>query len=370
MAERPQPPALETIDASSTMTMKQPAPTARVPDSSMRVSAPGEVRIGPLRALPTVLRELGVEPQRAFALADVEPRLFDDADSRMSFESLSRLFDICCKLTGCEHFGLLVGGRFDLRAFGPLGQLMRNCPTLGDALHCLLHNLYLQDHAATVLLLKAESSRVLLGYSIYRHGSAAALQVLDAAIAVGSRLLAELGGKRWQPVRVQLAHGRPRSVAAFRRVFGPNLLFDAEVSGIVFDADWLGQGIEGADATLHAHLSQAMRDAESASAVRFSDRVQSVLHQMLLGSEISTAAVAQHFGLHERGLRRRLAAEGESLQQLVGRTRFELARQLLRNTGLRVTQIGLALGYEDANAFSRAFHRWAQCSPTQWRAGA
>lgn len=350
--------------------MKQRTNAARESGSTMRLSAPGEVRIGPLRALPAVLRECGVEPGRAFARAGVEPRLFDDAESRLPFESLSRLLDICSRLTGCAHFGLAVGERFELQAFGPLGELMRNCPTLGDALHGLLHNLYLQDHAATVLLLKVETARVLLGYSIYRHGSAAALHVLDAAIAVGYRLLAELGGARWQPVRVQFAHGRPRNVEAFRAVFGPNLLFNAEVSGIVFDADWLGQGIEGADATLHARLSQALRDAESASAVRFSDRVQSVLHQMLLGSEISAAAVARHFGLHERSLRRRLAAEGESLQQLVGRTRFELARQLLRNTGLRVTQIGLALGYEDANAFSRAFRGWAQCSPTQWRAGA
>lgn len=349
---------------------KQSTNAAGVPGSTMRHSAPGEVRIGPLRALPAVLREWGVQPGRAFARAGVEPRVFDDADSRLPFEVLSRLLDICSELSGCAHFGLLVGERFDLRAFGPLGELMRHCPTLGDALHCLLHNLYLHDHAAAVLLLKVEAGRVLLGYSIYRHGSAAALHVLDAAIAVGYRLLAELGGERWQPVRVQFAHGRPRSAEAFRSVFGPSLVFDAEVSGIVFDAGWLDQGIEGADATLHARLSQAMRDAERASAVRFSDRVRSVLHQMLLGSEISAAAVARHFGLHERSLRRRLAAEGQSLQQLVGHTRFELARQLLRNTGLQVTQIGLALGYEDANAFSRAFHGWAQCSPTQWRAGA
>jgi len=298
------------------------------------------------------------------------PRLFNDADSRLSFESLSRLLDICSELSGCAHFGLLVGERFDLQGFGPLGHLMRNSPTLGDALHCLLHNLYLHDHAAAPLLLRIETGCVLLGYSIYRHGSAAALQVLDAAIAVGYRLLAELSGQRWRPVRVQLAHGRPRSAAAFRAVFGPNLLFDAEVSGIVFDAGWLGQGIEDADATLHARLSQAMRDAENSSAVRFSDRVQRVLHQMVLGGDVSGAAVARHLGLHERSLRRRLAAEGLSLHQLVGRTRFELARQLLRNTGLQVTQIGLALGYEDANAFSRAFRSWAQCSPTQWRARA
>ena len=314
-----------------------------------------------------MLREWGVEPQRAFALAGVEPGLFDDADSRLPFETLSRLLDICSELSGCAHFGLAVGERFELRAFGALGELMRNCPTLGDALHCLLYNLHLHDHAAAPLLLRVESGCVLLGYSIYRHGSAAALQVLDAAIAVGYRLLAELGGRRWRPVRVQFAHRRPRSAAAYRAVFGPKLVFDAEVSGIVFDADWLGQRIEHADATLHARLSQAMREAEASSAERVSDRVHGVLHQMLPGGDVSSAAVARHFGLHERSLRRRLAAEGESLQQLVGRMRFELARQLLRNTGLRVTQIGLALDYEGANAFSRAFRSWAQCSPMQWR---
>ena len=111
--------------------MKQPA-AARVPGSTLRSSAPGEVRIGPLRALPAVLREWGVEPQRAFALAGVEPGLFDDADSRLPFETLSRLLDICSELSGCAHFGLAVGERFELRAFGALGELMRNVALLNN----------------------------------------------------------------------------------------------------------------------------------------------------------------------------------------------------------------------------------------------
>ena len=59
--------------------MKQRTNAARESGSTMRLSAPGEVRIGPLRALPAVLRECGVEPGRAFARAGGEPRLLDDA---------------------------------------------------------------------------------------------------------------------------------------------------------------------------------------------------------------------------------------------------------------------------------------------------
>ena len=78
------------------------------------------------------VREWGVEPQRAFALAGVEPGLFDDADSRLPFETLSRLLDICSELSGCAHFGLAVGERFELRAFGALGELMRNVALLNN----------------------------------------------------------------------------------------------------------------------------------------------------------------------------------------------------------------------------------------------
>jgi AraC-like DNA-binding protein len=34
-----------------------------------------------------------------------------------------------------------------------------------------------------------------------------------------------------------------------------------------------------------------------------------------------------------------------------------------------VAEIATALRYDDANAFSRAFRKWAMLSPTQWRAG-
>jgi hypothetical protein len=72
--------------------------TARVPvlDSGTSAQVPGsrfgDLRVGPILALPAVLAELGVSPGRAFAQAHVDPGLFEDPAARIATEPLGRLF--------------------------------------------------------------------------------------------------------------------------------------------------------------------------------------------------------------------------------------------------------------------------------------
>jgi AraC-like DNA-binding protein len=53
---------------------------------------------------------------------------------------------------------------------------------------------------------------------------------------------------------------------------------------------------------------------------------------------------------------------------LANEIRFEIARQLLEDTEVPLGQIGAALGYSEASAFTRAFRRWSGQTPTSWRA--
>jgi len=53
---------------------------------------------------------------------------------------------------------------------------------------------------------------------------------------------------------------------------------------------------------------------------------------------------------------------------MINQARYERACQLLLNTRLPVLHIAATLQYADANAFTRAFHGWAGCSQTEWRA--
>jgi AraC-like DNA-binding protein len=333
-------------------------------------SAAGDIRIGPILAIPQVLRTLHLRPQTAFARAGVPLSLFFDPDARLPIEVAGRLLAECARLADCPHFGLLVGERFNLDGLGPLGELMRHSPNVGSALRSLLLHLQLHDRGAAPLLLQPERGTALLGYSVYRHATPGIEFIYDAALAIGHRILLALCGPGFVPLAVQFSHRRPARAAVYRRVFRAPLDFDAEVSGLVFASTWLARPIEGANPERHQALMLALQQAHAAGPLGLGKQVELVLHRLLLSGHGSAEAVARKFGISQRTPRRRLDAEGQSFQALINRTRHELACQLLRNTKLSVTHVAAALQYADANAFSRAFRRWARTSPSAWRATA
>ena len=68
-----------------------------------------------------------------------------------------------------------------------------------------------------------------------------------------------------------------------------------------------------------------------------------------------------------RTLQRRLGEAEITFQQLVENTRRELAHHYLKHSSVELNEAAFLLGYEDANSFFRAFHRWEDTSPGEWR---
>jgi AraC-like DNA-binding protein len=333
------------------------------------VSAPGQARIGPLIALPRVLEELGVDPARVLRRAGVRSRLFDNPDNRIDYESLGRLLSACERLSDRSDIGLLAGARFSLDNFGALGELMRNSATVGDAMRMLLLHLHFYDRAAVPVMLRMEAAGVFLGYSLQHPAVPGVVQLQDAAISVAHRMLRGLCGPAWKPQFVQFSHHRPANTASYRRVFGPGVRFEAGLSGLSFSAAWLEHPIAGADPARYRVLNRELLEAKNKGPMSFAEEVQCVLHQLLPGGSASSVSVARLFAISERSLRLRLRAEGTSMQTLLADTRFEIARHLLQNTRLPMSQIAAALCYADSAVFSRAFRSWAGISPRQWRQG-
>lgn len=333
----------------------------------MAFSETGDVRIGPVLSIWDLLSEFGVSPQRACLTAGVEPSLFADPESRVSLNRLGLLLETGADLTGCRHFGLLVGERFEIQKLGSLGYLMKNSATVGDALRSLILHLHLYDRGAAPLLVTFSPGKVILGYSIYQHATPAIDQVYDAVNGIIFKILRALCGPSWAPLQVNFCYRAPANTRPYKKVFSSRLSFDAGASGVVFASSWLDKPIPGADPVLYGLLLRAMQGAETVSPMSFAEQVQLSLYQLVLTSTATADAVAHLVGVKERTLRRRLAREGMSLRQLVNQTKFQLARQLLAGTDLPVAEIASILHYADPNIFSRAFSNWAKMSPSQWR---
>jgi AraC-like DNA-binding protein len=324
-------------------------------------------RVGPILTLPDVLTELGVEPRRAFSKARVQASLFGHPDNVIDYQALGRLLATCVDLTGCGHFGLLLGARATIGSFSYIGELMRHSPTVGEALRVLLLHLYLHDRIAVPVLLRPKPGTVLFGYSTTTTGMEAVDQLYDGAIAIAFKLLRELCGPPWKPSAVQFAY-RPRSgTDPYRRVFNAPIRFDAEVSGVVFSDAWLERPVVGADPAARARISRIIEQFKAANPVRFTLQVRRVVHQLVLAGALSSANVAGLFAISERALRLRLQADGTNLHEIVEETRGALAKQLMLDTRLSIAEVSAALGYSGPPGFSRAFRKWSGMSPLQWR---
>ena len=66
-----------------------------------------------------------------------------------------------------------------------------------------------------------------------------------------------------EPLRVQFSHARPRDACPYRRLFGTHVRFDAEASGIAFEASWLDHAIAGADPSLRGLVMQAIQQTQA-----------------------------------------------------------------------------------------------------------
>jgi AraC-like DNA-binding protein len=97
------------------------------------------------------------------------------------------------------------------------------------------------------------------------------------------------------------------------------------------------------------------------------ERVRTVIENLASSGIISLEMTAERLGTSPRTLQRRLSERGLSFWSIVEQSRFEIAGALLRETDLKVQEIAVRIGYCKPNAFSRAFFRWAGCSPTEYR---
>jgi AraC-like DNA-binding protein len=331
-----------------------------------RRPTPATLRVGGAAEILDVLEGFGVSSDEVLTEAGVDPALFADPDNLITYAARDRLFRQCVSRTGCQHFGLLVGQRMNLKALGLIGLLMRTSPDAGKALSSLVNLLHLHSQGA-VMALRADDDVAMLTYDAFEPGLEATEQTGAGAVAMMLNVMRTLCGRDFLPCEASFAHRRPADTKPFREFFKVPLYFDAEHYALVFSRHWLDVRLPGADDELQHLLQTQVEALESRFSLAFPDQVRKVLRSALLTDYHSENQIAALFSMHSHTFRRRLEASATSFHELVDECRFEIAREMLRNTSLSVGDISTSMGYSRASSFIRAFRRWSGMTPGQWQ---
>ena len=331
-----------------------------------RQPRPATLRVGGATEILAVLQDFGVDPDEVLTAAGIDPDLFADPDNLITYAARDRLFRQCVSRTGCQHFGLLVGQRMNLKALGLVGLLMRTSPDAGRALSSLVNLLHLHSQGA-VMAMRVDEDVAMLTYDAFEPGLEATDQTGAGAVAMMLNVMRALCGSDFRPDEASFAHRRPADIEAFRKFFKVPLYFDAEHYALVFSRDWLKVRLPGADDELQQLLQKQVEALESRYSLAFPDQVRKVLRSALLTGYHSENQIAALFSMHSHTFRRRLEASATSFHELVDECRFSIAREMLRDTSLSVGEVSASMGYSRASSFIRAYRRWSGMTPGKWR---
>jgi AraC-like DNA-binding protein len=189
---------------------------------------------------------------------------------------------------------------------------------------------------------------------------------------VGLATLLELGRRgtehRIIPSRVELARSGPMT-AVLRDYFQCPIKFDAAADVVVLKSTDLNRPFRGHNPELLSLLTPALASAlaELQALATVGEQVKIVLKRNLTSGRPELSQVARALGMSDRTLQRRITEDGTSFRILLAEARRELAEQLLSSTDTSLAEVSYLLGYQDVNAFHRAFKEWEGTTPGEWR---
>ncbi|MGD8859501.1 MAG: helix-turn-helix domain-containing protein [Myxococcales bacterium] len=166
-------------------------------------------------------------------------------------------------------------------------------------------------------------------------------------------------------------HARPGYAEGYYTIFARDeaMVFDAAHFELVFESASLDLPRRSAHRHLHALLSSdAARLVDAASpGQEWTRRTREALLALLESQPPTAERVGEALGVSASTLGRRLFEEGTSFRRVLDDLRLEQARHHLRRRELSLLEVAFLLGYSNLGAFVRAFRRWTNTSPAEYR---
>ena len=328
--------------------------------TSEQVSGPPILRLGHVFAFTGYLQRLGAPVERRLRRHGL-PLYSNDPDA---FVPVSQAWSFFHASAHSEdpmlgwHVGRFVG---DHNLNHHLLRKLETAPTMYLALKWLID--FASSEASHVHLGLIERRSDVLFFTQYpamkgRPGYTAS-QTYQLGLIIG--LIRHFLGPDWVPREIGIEHPEvPRVVEELypgarvspRRSFGY----------LAVPRSKLHLAARGAQPMEHDGFSPVLMEN-----LDFAETLATVLRAYLPSGYPTARMAASLMDTSVTTLARRLADCGTSYRSLIDRVRFVEAKELLRDTDLRVTDISLAVGFEDCSNFARMFRRISGLGPRQFR---
>jgi AraC-like DNA-binding protein len=322
-----------------------------------------------LRFFPELVREHGGDPAALMRRAGIGfGNLPEGSDA--GYRQVVHLLELAAIELECPDFGLRLaalqnGGRM----FGPLGMVMQNSRTFGDALDYVGSHAHAHSLAARIWLERSRTERtVFVGHDIVLDRLPNKTQAIEQILLLGHLAAMEMTGGLTRVRRVDFRHQPVSPLKTYRRYFGCDVRFGQNRDGVVFSERDLARPIIEPDARVYQATISFIDTEFRRQRPPLHAQVRGVVMRFLGTEHCTNERVAAELNLHPRTLHRRLAEEGTSYQQVKDAVRCDALLYYVRETDLDFSFISEKLGFAEQSVMARYCNHRFSASPTKLRA--
>jgi AraC-like DNA-binding protein len=322
-----------------------------------------------LRFFPDLVEELGGNPRLLMMRVGIDPEGLSEGAANATYRQMVPLIELAAAELHCTDFGMRLAKRQGGGGmFGPLGLVMKNSQTFGDALHYVADHAYAHSLAARIWLKwSAREKTLFAGHDILLDRMPNKSQAMEQILLAGHLAAREITGGRARVRRVHFRHQPVSSLRIYRRYFGCEIRFGQNEDGVVFsDAD-LSSPIVDPDSAVYETAISFIDAKFTRHRPPLDAQVRGLIMQFLATPRCRNERIAAELNLHPKTMQRVLKANGTSFQKIKDEVRRDLLLYYLTETKLDFARLSERLGFTEQSVMTRYCNRWFSMPPTQLR---
>jgi AraC-like DNA-binding protein len=316
------------------------------------------------------LSSLGISTQGLYDSADFTREETQDPDHTFSLEQFIQVLEFALEQTGDRYYGLKMGQ--EPHVAGTIGMLCASCKNLKQAFVQGCKYFQLQGDFAEIEF-RDHKMHPAITYAVtqswHLHSRETARHEVDAMFAFLATVLRINSNSTLVPYRINLSIEAPPDPEFYEQALGIMPHFSQAENEMIFNARDLLIPMKAFNPetyeVLKTHVESRLKQINNQILV--SEKVKTILLSSLRYSFPDMETVASRLNVSSRTLQRMLSNENTSFKSVLQDTRHDLARNLLKQNDLSISEISFMLGYSDLGNFSRSFKRHSGTSPQEYR---
>lgn len=315
----------------------------------------------------------GLDPRDILRGAGLGIEVFEDLDSSVPYEKQVEVTRAVLSYKPHLNSSLQVGKHFTPQRFGLLGRVLQHGATFEQALRDLSRFQHLTTNIVSRSITRVPEGicvSVETHPTVRAHPCFHAIPAMhEAPLAVPLALGRHLTGTHIKPIRVSFRHRPLGDPSEHQEFFGVPVQFGMQADEMVFSLETLALPLLATDSVKYRRaLDLVLTQIDPIANLQL---VGATLRQRLLHTlheaTPDIAVLARSLAMSTRTLQRRLASEGTSFENVLDQVRRDLVLQHLVNPGVSSGELAGLVGFTEPSPFFRAFRRWFNCTPKQWR---